>query len=145
MCCQTAHMQIGTCHVHAIGLQYFLQYIYVSSLVWRASQGKESNPYFPRLQSRQVIINHDWPWKKRNDNESQANHQGRTRILLHQSFCLQLCGYMSDHDQTVTSYYLGSLNSLCEVSRTDVQNFLRWRRIKNAPLYIPYLLVLLLL
>ena len=38
----------------------------------------------------------------------------------------------------------GSINSLCGVSKMDVQNFLRFRRIKNALLYIPYLLVLVM-
>ena len=53
--------------------------------------------------------------------------------------------YLSDKDQTYTSYCLGSLNLLREISRMDVQSFLRCRRIKNAPLYIPYLLVLVML
>ena len=38
-------------------------------------------------------------------------------FYLNQSFSLLLCGYLSDHDQTFTSYYLGSLNLMCEVSR----------------------------
>ena len=40
-------MQKGACHVHARGLQNFLYYIWhaVSSLVWQASQGKESNSF----------------------------------------------------------------------------------------------------
>ena len=52
---------------------------------------------------------------------------------------------MSDDDQRSTSYCLESLNLLCEFSRMGAQNFLRCRRIKNAPQYNPYLLVLVML
>ena len=52
---------------------------------------------------------------------------------------------MSDHDITFTSYCLGSLNLLCEVSRSDAQKFLRCRWIKNSLLYSLYMLVLVML
>ena len=52
----------------------------------------------------------------------------KTSILLHQNFCLLLCGYLSDHDLTFTSCCLGFHNLLCEFLRNDAQNFLRcWR------------------
>ena len=36
-------------------------------------------------------------------------------ILLHQSFCLWLCGYLCAHNQSFKSYFIGFLNLLCEV------------------------------
>ena len=52
---------------------------------------------------------------------------------------------LSDHDETFTSHSLGPVNLLCEVSRMDAHKFLRYRQIKNAPLCVPYLLVLVML
>ena len=40
-------MYVGTCHVHAMGLQYFLWCMHVSSIIWQTSQCKESNPFLP--------------------------------------------------------------------------------------------------
>ena len=47
----------------------------------------------------------------------------------------------------ITNFYILLFRvpqSTGEVSRMDAQNFLRYMWVKNAPLYIPYLLVLVM-
>ena len=61
----------------------------------------------------------------------------RPAFFYTKPFVYKLCGYLSDHDQTFTSYCLGSLILLWEVSRMVAQNFLRYRRIKNTSLLSP--------
>ena len=41
--------------------------------------------------------------------------------------------------------FMWAVHLLCEVSRMDAPNFFKCRRIKNAPLYIPYLLGLVMI
>ena len=116
-------------------------------LPWPKSSTKLRWKPLTAIHLRPAILN-NLAWSlSPDDNLGQRSplNTNETSILLDRSFRLYLCGCLSDHDQTLTSYCFGSPNLLWEVSRMSVQNFSRCRRMKNALPYILHLLVLMML